>query len=314
MNQPFINIIIPVKNTEKTITKCLDSILKLDYQNFETVIIDDASTDKTAQILESYRNKIKIIRYNVCLGPSRSRNLASEQAKGEFLAFTDGDCIVAADWLNQLLKGFDQNDVVSAGGSQGMPQDESDFGRLIFEFMKKIGFITDYMHSAKSKIIPVAHNPSCNVMYRKDIFLKMGGFLPDLWPGEDVELDHRLRKAGYRLVFNSKALVYHYRPDNIQKFCRMMFRYGWAQGFLVRKYGIFRFIQLFPFVTLVLLTLFLLGIFYALPLTTILFILILIFACSYFKFSLKLLYLALVCFIYWHLGFYKNLIQTPGNK
>jgi GT2 family glycosyltransferase len=128
--------------------------------------------------------------------------------------------------------------------------------------MGKAGIITDYMRSQGSQaIIEVRHNASCNVMYRKDIFLAEGGFLGELWPGEDVELDYRLSQKGYKHYFNPRAVVYHYRPAGIASFSKMMFRYGWAQGFLVKKYGIFRKTQFLPLVSIAGVVLFLLLLF-----------------------------------------------------
>lgn len=76
--------------------------------------------------------------------------------------------------------------------------------------------------------------------------MSVGGFHAGLWPGEDVELDHRLKTAGYRIMFNPAAKVCHYRAEDFRSFCRMMRRYGWAQGVLAHKYGVFRRIQLLP--------------------------------------------------------------------
>ncbi|MFA4889345.1 MAG: glycosyltransferase [Candidatus Omnitrophota bacterium] len=255
MNQ-LVSVIIPAKDAEKTIEKCIISLLGIDYQNFEVIIIDDGSQDKTAEILGNYVQKIKIITNANCLGPSEARNTAARQARGELVAFTDADCIVDKNWLKELLEGFRRSpEVVSCGGTQEIPEDESQFGRSVAKFFKKTGFFTDYMRKAKGSLMEVGHNPSCNVMYRREVFLKEDGFLAGLWPGEDVELDYRLRKKGYKLIFNPQAIVYHYRLANLKAFLRMMFRYGQAQGFLVRKYGLFRqlhFLAIFSPVLLVL--------------------------------------------------------------
>ena len=116
--------------------------------------------------------------------------------------------------------------------------------------MRESRFFTDYSRRGKGGMLEVRHNPSYNVMYRKNIFLKEGGFLEGLWPGEDVELDRRLKMKGYRLFWSPDALVYHYKPQDTASFRKMMSRYGWAQGFLVRKYGPFRRIHFLPFIIL----------------------------------------------------------------
>jgi len=148
--KPFVSVIIPVRNGQHTLKKCLDSVRKLDYPNFEVIVINDGSTDGTAHILSEYSD-FKIISTRG-VGPSRARNMAIGQAKGEFVAFTDADCIVDSKWLDSLLAGFMSDKtlpskelgrstcapkgipvdkIVGVGGIQLSPEDETDFGRDI---------------------------------------------------------------------------------------------------------------------------------------------------------------------------------------
>lgn len=247
MSEPLISIIVPAYNSEKTIKKCIDSLLGIDYANYEVFIVDDGSTDNTKNILSGYKDKITIIE-NQHSGPSRCRNIAASKAKGDFLAFTDIDCITGKDWIKELLRGFINDKVAATGGSQLSPQDETDFGKSVQRFFELTGFLGGYIKKKnKKEIIEVQHNPSCNVMYRKNIFLEIGGFDENLWPGEDVDLDYRLKKRGFIFKYNPSAVVYHYRPQSIRELSRMMFRYGITQGILTKRYGFFRPILLFPF-------------------------------------------------------------------
>ncbi|MBM3246778.1 MAG: glycosyltransferase [Candidatus Omnitrophica bacterium] len=252
MNNPLVSVIIPAKNAQKRIRACVDSVLNLAYQPYEVIVVNDGSTDETLRILSEYP-KIRVLN-TAGLGSSRARNIAVQEAAGELIAFTDADCRVAPDWLTELLKGFSDALVAGVGGRQESPADESGFGRVVQDFLQLAGFISGYMQSGR-QIQETQHNPSCNVMYRKSVLLEMGGFLAGLWPGEDVELDYRIKKKGYSLRFNPGALVFHYRPDNLKDFSRMMARYGWAQGELVKKYGIFRKAHFIPLLTLLLILL-----------------------------------------------------------
>jgi GT2 family glycosyltransferase len=90
------------------------------------------------------------------------------------------------------------------------------------------------------------HNPTCSSMYRKQALKEVGGFDENLWPGEDVELDLKIRKRGYALMYNPAAQVAHYRPATYTAFARMFTRYGRAQGYLVRRYGLFRRVHWVP--------------------------------------------------------------------
>lgn len=259
MNESHITIIVPAYNAEKTIRKCIESFLGIDYPKYDIIIIDDGSTDKTLEIISEYKDKLTIIR-NQHSGPSKCRNDAAKISKVGFLAFTDSDCVVDKNWLNELIKGFVNEKIVGVGGVQLSPQDETKFGRSVQSFFELTGFLGGYIkhneypessiEDQNLRIREVSHNPSCNAMYRKDIFLEVGGFDETLWPSEDVDLDYRLKKKGYKFMFNPEAIVYHYRPQSLSHLSNMMYRYGVTQGILTKRYGFFRAIQFVPFLIL----------------------------------------------------------------
>jgi GT2 family glycosyltransferase len=137
--------------------------------------------------------------------------------------------------------------LAAVGGNQVSPDDETAFGRTVNEFLKAVGFVADYVKAGDaSGLRETGHNPTCNAMYRRDVFTEVGNFKAGLWPGEDVEFDRRLSLAGYRFLYNPRAVVAHYRTDTALKFARMMYRYGMAQAYLVRHYGFFRKIHAVP--------------------------------------------------------------------
>ena len=249
---PLVSIIVPAYNSESTIAGCIESLLKLTYPRKEILVIDDGSTDATPSILEQY-SRINILRTKN-QGPSRARNLGIRKAKGDFIAFTDADCIAAPDWLEELFKGFKDPRVAGVGGDQVSPADETPFGRNVQSFMKTVGLVSDYMKTHE-KITRTRHNPTCNVMYRRDVLVEAGLFDEKLWPGEDVDIDLKITRLGYSLYYNPDAVVRHYRPKNLSSFSRMMRRYGWAQAYLVQKYGPFRLIHYEPLIFLLLILL-----------------------------------------------------------
>ncbi|HOW42693.1 MAG TPA: glycosyltransferase [Candidatus Omnitrophota bacterium] len=251
MNDP-VSIIIAVKNGAATLVPCLDSVLRLEYPAFEVIVVDDGSTDRTPEILRGYAQRIKVITFEKSAGPSAARNQAAAQARGDFVAFTDADCIVAPDWLTRLVEALrEKPEAVSCGGLQLVPEQAALFEKQVFAFMSRAGIITDYVKPARGRAAyPVRHNPSCNSLYRRQVFLDAGGFQEGLWPGEDVELDYRLCRRGLLLLFNPLAVVYHHRPAALPAFRRMMRRYGWAQAVVVKHYGPFRSIHFLPAVCL----------------------------------------------------------------
>ena len=287
IKDPLVSIIIPAYNCENTIGKCLDSLLKLDYPDYEIIIIDDGSTDSTPEILKQ-SPKVKTIRTQNS-GPSRARNIGIKEAKGDFIAFTDADCIVDRNWIKELFRGFVSDKVAGVGGDQQSPEDETPFGKDVQDFMKFVGIVGDYMKHHMD-ILKTSHNPTCNVLYKKTVLLEAGLFDEALWPGEDVDIDRKIKRKGWLLYYNPNAVVQHYRPQNPGSFNKMMKRYGWAQGYLVRKYGLFRLIQMEPLFILFLFAVFVLWI------------------------SLIPETIALVCFLYFLIPFVIFLFKTRSMK
>ncbi|MFH0782120.1 MAG: glycosyltransferase [Pseudomonadota bacterium] len=240
-----ISVVIPVCNCEQTIGQCLDSMVSQDYPNFEVLVVDDGSTDRTVDICQTYFN-IKMIRVENG-GPSRARNIGSKMATGEILAFTDGDCIAEPNWLSELTRGFNRPGVAGVGGDQKSPYDETVFGRRVQDVLKLLGVVT-YYTQAISVMTETPHNPSCNAAYLKRVLTEVGGFDQSLWPGEDVDLDIRIRQKGYTLIYNPDAVVRHYRPQTYGGFSRMMRRYGASAWQLFGRYGFFRVLQYEPII------------------------------------------------------------------
>ncbi|MCG8457155.1 MAG: glycosyltransferase [Holophagales bacterium] len=246
--RPRVSAIIAAYNAEATIVACVDSLLAQSHRPVEILVADDGSTDATAELLEAHprRSEFQLLRLENG-GPSRARNLGAAHARGDYLAFFDSDCRVDESCVEALLEGFDGDDVASVGGAQRSPADESPFGLEVQRYFETVGFLTGYLQQGEAgSIVDTAHNPSCNVIYRRRAFDAAGGFDERLWPGEDVDLDHRLHRIGYRHRFNPEAVIEHYRPASLAAFRRMMGSYGRAQGILLRRYGPFRLLHALP--------------------------------------------------------------------
>ncbi len=256
---PRISIIVPVHNGRSTIRRCIESLLALRHPSYEIIVVDDGSTDDSADICRSYG--VKVIRVEQG-GPSGARNIGIAEAAGELIAFTDDDCIVHPQWLSELEHAFSAPDIGGAGGDQMSPNDETRFGRDIQDYFKSVGFMTGYVKNYR-RLIETDHNPSCNAMYRKDVLTEVGGFDEMLFPSEDVDLDYKIIRNGYRILFNPAAVVAHYRPQSYRSFMRMMYKYGSSQRYLVKQYGLFRTLHYVPGVLIagIVLTAVLLGLY-----------------------------------------------------
>ncbi len=305
-----VAVVVPVKGVPYYFVKCIASLLTLDYPDYEIIIVDDGLEPGIFRALENFKDRVRILKSD-SKGPSFARNLAVRSTNAQLIAFTDSDCVVDSSWLKELVKGLDQfSDAVSCGGIQKIPDDSTKFQKDVFAAFKKSEAVSEYIRKGNKddQIIEVKHNASCNVIYKRDVFLKEGGFFEGLWPGEDVEFDCRLKKKGYKLVFNPKALVNHYRPENMKKFIQMMYRYGKVQAFLVKKYGIFRKVQLVPFLLLLsILAIALTGI-KGFTVGVIFLIWSLLFLGAYLL-SLNLEYIFLIMIVSWNAGFFRGLLS-----
>ena len=312
---PRISVIVAAYNSRRTMGPCLASLFALNHPGYEVIVVDDGSTDGTPEICAAFES-VRLIRLNRG-GPSRARNVGIEAARGEILAFTDSDCIVSRDWLQELEKGFTDRGVAGVGGNQVSPEGESEFGRSVQEFFRAIGFVTDYITLDKT-LRETSHNPSCNSAYRKSVLEEVGGFAEDQFPCEDLELDLKIRRLGYRLIYNPDAVVGHFRPGSYAGLARMMRRYGSGEWLLWRKHGFFRKLDYEPWILILGLlgTLFLVGWNLNLLLLS-LFSVVVVWAWFYFKKkrlgkSWRLTVLFFLTMISWNWGFFTGFRYRPG--
>lgn len=308
-HNPIISVIIAAKGECKHLIACVESILANDFDSFDIIVADDGINTSVLEKLETY--SVRVLK-NPSSGPSSARNYAVNNTDAVLVAFIDDDCIAEKKWLSELYRGLlESMDSAACGGRQLLPSDSCEFSKRVFRFLKKAAFISDYVKNNKSNAVyEVEHNASCNVLYRKECFENVGGFLENLWPGEDLELDYKLRKNYKLLLYNPQAIVYHYRPETIKKFSRMMTRYGWAQGFLVKEYGPFRALHFMPLLLLMLSAIALACVFLEPKLLLALMVLGELFLFAYCSGDLILNYMFFLALIKWNLGFIKGYFKV----
>ena len=313
----MLSVVIPLYNCEETIKKCLESLFHQDYPCYEVIVVDDGSTDETARIYSTFK-EVRII----CLdngGPSRARNMGVSKARGEIVVFTDGDCIAERNWLSEIENSFIAPDVAGVGGDQQSPEDETGFGKRVQVLFKMLGFVTSYIQVDKITV-ETEHNPSCNAAYRRRVFEELGGFDETLWPGEDVDLDVRIKKGGYRLLFNPKAVVRHYRSKTYGEFARMMRRYGASAWQLFKRYGFFRTLQYEPVIVLSMLVLLLLSVIWNPWMSLIivspwpLLFALFLFKTKNIRESIRFVVLFLLILMHWNWGFVAGYRYRPFTK
>lgn len=246
----LVSVVVAMYNAEMHISECIRSLLRQDFpkERYEVIVVDDGSTDSSPGVIRRFPEVTYIRQENS--GPSAARNRGINISRGDFVAFVDSDCICPLDWLRRMLGSIEEDiTVAGVGSSQVSAGDETPYGKKVQAFLEITGFAGGYMKSGKG-VRETDHNPSCNVIYRKLPLIEAGGFRDGLFPGEDVDLDRRLRKTGYRILFFPDAPVQHYRPPNTLSWYRMLFRYGRSSGDNVRIHGFFRVHHYMPWIVL----------------------------------------------------------------
>ena len=189
--QPLVSVVIPAHNEEKWIATCLESVLKTDdYPNKEVIVVDDASSDGTSDILKLF--PVKVIRNEKSAGPSSARNIGVREAKGEVIVFIDAHCIVDdPEWIRKFLEFFSDPKVGAVGGY----------------FKPKTG--------AKRTSLAIRSGPrirlvkSANAAYRKSVFEQVRGFSLGVEWGGDADLTYKVHKSGWKTVHSRDITIVH---------------------------------------------------------------------------------------------------------
>jgi glycosyltransferase involved in cell wall biosynthesis len=240
MNPIAVSVIIPAYNASATIGQVLEALSKQNVSKpFEVIVVDDGSSDNTADIVRSFIGaglepaRTKYIRQENA-GPASARNHGAQLARGEFLAFTDSDCIPHEDWISQLMEGFSRGDpagrpyayqpsrpnIGAVAGSYGIANPQSALARCIYKeiLWRHAHLMPDFPNSFGSY----------NFCVKKNVFDAVGGFNTAYRTasGEDNDLSYKITQSGWRICFQRKALVDHYHQTLVVKYLKEQFRHG----------------------------------------------------------------------------------------
>jgi GT2 family glycosyltransferase len=229
---PRISVVICAYNAERTMDACLASLRTLRYPNYDVIIVNDGSTDRTLEIAQRYPEVRILSQEN--MGLSAARNVGIENATGEIVAFTDSDCVVDPDWLTYLAYKFVHSGFVAVGGPNLPPPEEARGAACV---AAAPGGPTHVLIDDEV----AEHIPGCNMAFLKSALDEIGGFDPVYRAaGDDVDLCWRLQNHGHPIGFSPAAMVWHFRRNTIKAYLKQQMGYGKAEAQLYFKHP-FRF-------------------------------------------------------------------------
>jgi O-antigen biosynthesis protein len=224
---PKVSVVVAAYNGAATINDTLAWLSRLDYPNYEIIVVDDGSKDGTAAIVKQHGVRAIQVPNG---GLSRARNLGIEAAKGEIVAFIDSDAHPDPTWLYYLVCSLEEQNAAAVGGPNIAQRDA--------------GFTADCVDCSPGNPTHVLlnddhaeHIPGCNMAYRKSVLLEIGMFDPThRAAGDDVDVCWKLLARGHKIAFSPSALVYHHRRGTVRSYLRQQEGYGYAEAHLQVRY------------------------------------------------------------------------------
>jgi GT2 family glycosyltransferase len=227
LDWPRVSVIVCSRNGARTLHDCFAGLSRLEYPDFEVIVVDDGSTDGTEAIVEEYG--FRVIRTDGW-GLGAARNIGLEAATGEIVAYLDDDAYPDPHWLTYLAVAFLTTPHAGMGGPNIPPAGN--------------GAVADSVANAPGGPVHVLlsdaeaeHIPGCNLAFRKSSLEAIGGFDPRFHvAGDDVDVCWRLREEGSTLGFCPSAVVWHHRRNSIRAYWRQQRGYGKAEALLEQKW------------------------------------------------------------------------------
>lgn len=224
---PRVSVVCCAYNAAATLAETLASLDGLNYPDYETIVIDDGSTDATAEIARRHRCRLIQVPNG---GLSRARNLGIQAATGRIVAFIDADAAADPDWLYFLVSQLENCAAAGCGGPNLSPPSDSEIAQRVDRAPgNPVHVLLDNERAE--------HLPGCNMAFWKDALLRVGGFNP-LYraAGDDVDVCWKILEQGGTLAFSPAAVVWHHRRPDRKAYLRQQQGYGRAEALLEARY------------------------------------------------------------------------------
>jgi len=226
-DMPKASVIVCAYNAAATLGACLASIARLNYPAFETIVIDDGSTDATASIART--SGVRTLSLEHC-GLSFARNAGIVAASGAIVAFIDADAEADPDWLYHLVEAITRREAAAAGGRNFPPPPASDLAAALAcapGIPREVRSGDDELEQACGCSMAVDKAKIGDPPYFDQAFASAG---------DDVDFSWRLREQGARIAYAPAAVAIHQPRATAGAYLRQQRGYGRAEGLLYRKY------------------------------------------------------------------------------
>ena len=224
---PRVSVVVCTHNGSGTIRECLEGISRLEYPDFETIVVDDVSSDGAGDIAREMGFRVVPARGR---GLSCARNTGCEAASGEIIAYIDDDAYPDPHWLSYLAAAFRDQSFAAVGGPNLPPPGDGALAECVANAPGGPNHVLIADRVAE-------HLPGCNLAIRRRCLEAVGGFDPQFWvAGDDVDICWRLQERGWTLGFHPAAQVWHHRRGSALRYWKQQVGYGRAEAMLERKW------------------------------------------------------------------------------
>ncbi len=238
----MLSVVIPTMG-RPTVVKTVESLTKaLRFDEIEVFVCGKIHNGESAQAIRAFCDRFSNIEHLSIEyetgDSSRKKNEGAKRASAEIVAFIDDDVYVKENWPEQIVSTFVDEQVGLISGPSLVPEDINLSGRLAGLALSSpaAGYVADRYTEGKQVLCAVNWSRiiGCNMAYRKSVLESIGMFDPEYWPGEEMIASFRTEQAGWTLMFNSNAQLYHYPRQSIVKFWKQIWGYGATRIRLIR--------------------------------------------------------------------------------
>jgi glycosyltransferase involved in cell wall biosynthesis len=225
IENPKVSVVIPVRNAEGTISRCIEAVFSQSMKPFEVVMVDGHSTDKTVEMAKNFPVKVVYENYGTIGG---ARQVGLENAAGDYIASTDADCVPEKDWLKNLINEFDDNIIGVGGGIRNIGSGlwGKSIAIIMNTFVGSANSVQGRLFKEKRFVKSIS---GCNSSYRRETLMKIGGYNVNLSINEETELNDRLTKNG-KLLYTPNAVVLHDQGRGLKNFAKRTYQFGRGRG------------------------------------------------------------------------------------